>query len=185
MKEQNKNSKGSSTGNTKKSTQKKTLLKEMMRVMLKAIIIVGVAYFMFTKIYVFHKSSGMMAPSIKAGDIVMGFTLDKKVKARDVVIYVNDEGENEYRVIAVEGDEIDIRDNTLYINGHAQAEDYVYNQETSAWSDGVRFPLTVGKDEVFLLADKREEARDSRVFGCVKIDDLKAKVVTIVRKDII
>ena len=42
--------------------------------------------------------------------------------------------------------------------------------------------LTLAEDEFFVLCDYREGARDSRYFGPVSEDEIKGKVITVVRR---
>ena len=46
----------------------------------------------------------------------------------------------------------------------------------------VNYPLSLKKDEVFLLCDYREGGRDSRYFGAVSKKEIKGKVITILRR---
>ena len=46
----------------------------------------------------------------------------------------------------------------------------------------VNCPLSLKKDEVFLLCDYREGGRDSRYFGAVSKKEIKGKVITILRR---
>ena len=44
------------------------------------------------------------------------------------------------------------------------------------------YPLTLGPDECFVLADRRNGGEDSRYFGPVSKDEIMGTVVTIVRR---
>lgn len=47
---------------------------------------------------------------------------------------------------------------------------------------GIVYPVTLAEDEVFVLCDYREGAKDSRYFGPVSKSEIKGKVITIVRR---
>ncbi len=66
------------------------------------------------------------------------------------------------RIIATEGQTVDIDFNsgTVYVDGTALSEDYV-NTPTNL-KEGVEFPLTVNENCVFVLGDNRNESKDSR-----------------------
>lgn len=66
------------------------------------------------------------------------------------------------RVIGVEGDTIEFRDDQVFRNGTLLKEDYLYGEkpERRCYPDGETF--TVGKDEVFAMGDHRSVSRDSR-----------------------
>ena len=85
------------------------------------------------------------------------------------------------RVVATAGDTVDITENGLVINGALQQEPGIY-QKTQRYQDGVEFPLVVPEGEIFVLADSRMDATDSRVFGCAKISETLGKVMTVIRR---
>ena len=99
-----------------------------------------------------------MRPAVKDGDLVIFYRLDKEYVASDVVI-LKQGGETQVRrVIAVEGDTVDINENGLMVNGAIQQETEIYGT-TDRYAEGVAFPLTVGEGQVFLLGDGRPAGR--------------------------
>lgn len=66
------------------------------------------------------------------------------------------------RVIATEGQTVDIdfEAGIVYVDGEALVEDYVYSPTTV--SEGVSFPLTVEEGCVFVMGDNRGISLDSR-----------------------
>ncbi len=66
------------------------------------------------------------------------------------------------RVIATEGQEVDIDfvTGTVFVDGVALQEDYIYSPTTM--DEGVTFPLTVEEGCVFVLGDNRGRSKDSR-----------------------
>lgn len=78
------------------------------------------------------------------------------------------------RVIAVEGDEIEVRDGKTFVNGNLIDEGYINGDFTSGDVE-----LTVPKDQVFVMGDNRQnslDSRDSRV-GTVDIETIRGKVL--------
>ena len=71
------------------------------------------------------------------------------------------------------GDEIDIKDGQVYINGELFEEDYI--KEDYTW--GEISDLVVPEGQLFVMGDNRRVSRDSRELGCIKEDDVVGKAV--------
>ena len=77
------------------------------------------------------------------------------------------------RVIGIPGDTVDIKDGFVYVNGNKLTEDYV---KGATFAGEITLPLTVEKNQVFVMGDNREVSVDSRAFGTVDYDRLEGKV---------
>ena len=78
------------------------------------------------------------------------------------------------RVIGVSGDEIDIKDGYVYLNGDMLDETYV---KGSTYIRNRDFPITVEENTLFVLGDNREKSRDSREFGLININQVEGKAI--------
>jgi len=123
-----------------------------------------------------------MAPKIGATDLVIYYRWDRTINDRDVVVLERDGRTVISRVVARGGDEVDITADGLVINGANQAEIGIF-YETGHYPDGVRLPIRLREDELFVLGDNRTVAFDSRRFGTVKRSAIKGKVFTLLRRD--
>lgn len=122
-----------------------------------------------------------MYPALKDGDLVVYYRLDKDYVASDCIVLTYDGRKQVRRVVAVEGDTVDITEQGLVVNGLLQWENYVY-EETRRYAEGVNFPITLQEGEVFVLGDARAGATDSRIYGAVNVADTNGKVMFILRR---
>ena len=74
------------------------------------------------------------------------------------------------RVIATEGQTVDIdfRTGIVYVDGVALEEEYIYTP--THLSEGTEFPLVVEEGCVFLMGDNRGDSRDSRAPEIGQVD---------------
>ncbi len=78
------------------------------------------------------------------------------------------------RVIGLPGDEVNIRDGKIFINGKELEEGYT--EQLTYGKDKLSYPLTVPEDQYFVMGDNRGMSYDSRDFGCVKREQIDGKV---------
>ncbi|MCL2532437.1 MAG: signal peptidase I [Oscillospiraceae bacterium] len=86
------------------------------------------------------------------------------------------------RVIAVAGQQVDLRGGYVYVNGFRIDETpYLGNAtgQTEGANGGLAFPLTVPENTVFVLGDNRTGSTDSRnaEIGFVRVDDILGRVM--------
>jgi signal peptidase I len=89
------------------------------------------------------------------------------IQRRDVVVfwYPLDHSKSFIkRVIALPGENVEIRQGIVYVNGRAIDEPYVPTQYEDMSDYG---PFTVPRDSYFVMGDHRISSNDSRVFGAV------------------
>ena len=87
------------------------------------------------------------------------------------------------RVVAAGGDTVEITDEgALIVNGNRMIESNIFFPGM-VYTGFTEYPLTLGKDQCFVLADKRNGGADSRFFGPVDVDQILGSVITIVRRN--
>ena len=81
------------------------------------------------------------------------------------------------RVIGLPGDEIEIRDNQVYVNGILLDEPYIDGEKTFCNQRiGTACPIyTVEEGFVFVLGDNRDNSSDSRVIGMIPVENIIGK----------
>jgi signal peptidase I len=76
------------------------------------------------------------------------------------------------RVIGVGGDQVELIEGEVFINGERLQEPYL---DTMTYSRG-ETSWTVPEGKLFVLGDNRENSLDSRVLGFIDTDQVKGKV---------
>ena len=88
----------------------------------------------------------------------------------DVVVLRDpiDQGFAVKRVIGTSGDCVCLKDGKVYVNGCKLDEPYlVSGMPTFPYMSDKEKPITLGKDEYFVLGDNRKNSADSRTYGPV------------------
>ena len=104
----------------------------------------------------------------------------------DIIVACKEDYENGTpiikRVIATEGQTVDInfRTGTVYVDGIALEEDYIYTSTTN--DEGVTFPLVVDEGCVFVLGDNRGRSKDSRSpqIGLIDTREIVGKAIILI-----
>lgn len=78
------------------------------------------------------------------------------------------------RVIGVPGDEIDIKDGHLYLNGKKLEESYVKGETIKR---EFKLPIQVPENKLFVLGDNRMISKDSRIFGLIDYKQVEGKAI--------
>lgn len=149
--------------------------------LLRGVLIFLALWMLFTQVFLVTQApDNDMFPAIKGGDLLIGFRLQGDYVKDDVVVY---ELGGETRVGRVMGRATDVitlnESGTLLVNGTPQSGEILYPTYAK---EGIEYPFKVPDDCVFVLGDYRTQAEDSRDFGCIPLENVKAKVITILRR---
>jgi len=146
---------------------------------IEVVVIVAAAFaiallvqWLLIKPFTIHQVS--MQPTLMEGDRILINRLTyhfRDPQAGDVVVFnspINKDEDLVKRVVAVEGDEVAIHDGSLYVNGVAQEEPYLLEQDFR----GEETEVLVPAGQVFVLGDNRNNSGDSRIFGPIPRDSI-------------
>lgn len=132
----------------------------------------------------YHVPTGSMRPTILEGDRILGSKFHYwiwEARPGDIVVFRSPErvqalsGESAAsrlvkRVVAVEGDVVEVRDGAVFVNGVPRPEPYLQDPPR------YRMPaFTVPKDHIFVLGDNRNNSLDGHVWGSLEEKALMAR----------
>ncbi|MBL9137023.1 MAG: signal peptidase I [Verrucomicrobiales bacterium] len=127
--------------------------------------------------------STSMLPTLREGSIHVINRLaylQGREPARGDIVAVRTSGETLMyikRVVGLPGDQVEIRDGQVFINGDPFDEPYVKNRRR-AWSWPTRGPRprTLQKDEFFIVGDNRSMSQEQHEFGVIDRRRIAGKV---------
>ena len=150
----------------KKKQETLTLGQELFQTLQSLACIVLVIIFLFTFVMRITIVDGhSMENTLHHGDIVLVRSIGYTPKQGDIVVLTKTtfrEASIIKRVIATEGQTVDIvyATSTVYVDGVALEEDYI--NEPTYVEEGTEFPLTVPEGSIFVMGDNRNHSSDSR-----------------------
>lgn len=116
-------------------------------------------------IIVFQYQKGEKSYIPFLGDIPL---IKDLIPKKDEVDYIK-------RAVAVPGDEVDIKDGFIYINGNKTEEPYAVG-DTQKYSQ-LEYPLKIPPNKIFAVGDNRNMSKDSRQIGLIDYEQIKGKAV--------
>lgn len=116
-----------------------------------------------------------MEPNLVTGERLLGnkLALLEGIHRGDVVVFRPPHRPDTAfikRVVGLPGEEIQIRNNRVYVNGRELNEPYLHRK----WHDD-RPAERVPHDKVYVLGDNRDNSNDSRMWGELPVANIQAK----------
>ncbi len=165
---------------------------------------VFVFFVMTFVVQAFQIPTGSMEPTLLVGDFLLvnkfvystpQFPLERLILPRrdihrqDIVVFKYPKELNKdfvKRVIAMEGEKVEIRDKQVYINDSLITEDYKVHNDTQVFTkngyyrydDTIRDnfgPVVVPPDHCFVMGDNRDNSMDSRYWSFLPRDNIKGR----------
>lgn len=126
------------------------------------LIVVLIRTFLVTPIRV---NGSSMSTTLENGNFMILKKYDKKIDRFDIIVIKRGKENLIKRVIGLPKEDIKYEGNELFIN-----DELVENDFGTGYTND--FKDYCAEDEYFVLGDNREDSTDSRVFGCVKKEDI-------------
>lgn len=166
-----------------KFNEKKSFGNELLEWLESIAISIFIVILVFTFVFrIVIVDGSSMVPTLEDGQRLVISHLFYTPKQGDIVV-VNSKGLNKTiikRVIATEGQTVDINfdKHTVTVDGKTLDEPYI-NEPTARNDGGNNYPLVVPKNTIFVMGDNRNNSTDSRnsLVGFIPIDDVLGKAV--------
>lgn len=147
-------------------------------VVVAAVVAVAVLFFVIGTSRVDGQS---MVPTLKNNQVVAYLRLGDNYQKGDIVAIKMPSGEKYVkRVIATEGETIDIHDGSVYVDGEMIDEPFIQGitmPDASRGAIGLEYPYVVEAGKYFVMGDNREHSTDSRKFGPVVNSSIRGKLL--------
>lgn len=158
----------------------KTVVKEALDWILHIVIAVVVGFLIVTFVAqrtIVHDVS--MQPTLYEGDNLVVEKISHKIgnlKRGDIIVFYEPQSDRQLikRLIALEGDTVEIKDGKVFVNGEALEENYIKGDFTPP---GEYNNLTVEEGKLFVMGDNRMNSRDSRSLGTIDISQVTGKAI--------
>lgn len=145
-----------------------SILRELGGWILYILIIIGLTYLIITFVGQRTRVSGSsMETTLHNGDNLIVDKLSYRFrdpKRYDIIVFPYKYEENTYyikRIIGMPGETLQIKDGYVYIDGERLTSD-IYGNERIKDPQTAEDPVTLGKDEYFVMGDNRNHSMDSR-----------------------
>lgn len=151
----------------------KKFIKELVPYVVIIIVVVLIRTYIITPVIVVGDS---MVPTLEENQILLLNKFDykfNKIERYDIVVIKVGNGEIIKRIIGLPGENIEYRNNKLYINGHE--EETIYNFDTEDFTlKEICNCDKIPQDKYLVLGDNREVSSDSRgPIGLIEKESIK------------
>ena len=149
-------------------------------------LVICVSLFIFA-VRVIDVSGSSMVPTLRDGDKMIVSDLFYKPKYGDIVVFKTDQYDPDRalvkRVIATEGQTVDLIDGYVYVDGERLDEPYTLGKPSDPLIkqmpgiEPITYPLTVPEGCIWVMGDNRTNSADSRYFGPVEKSSITSRAM--------
>lgn len=132
----------------------------------------------------YRNASESMLPILQLDEVVLVragyYHANPPQRGELVVLRVTLDGRQQRwlkRVVALPGEQVEIRNGKVHIDGRILAEPYVAPDNRHSGYSRHMSAVTVAQGHYFLLGDNRDNSHDSRLLGSISRQDLLARVI--------
>ncbi len=165
------------------NSRKKKRYGFLFRFLIRTVVFILVVILLLTFVFrLFRMTGNTMSPFVRDGDFCVFYRLEN-IYTNDVVLYEDENGTLHVgRIVASGGQTVDFPEVGGYeVDGYQPTEEVPY--ETYGAEKGkVSYPLELKEDEYFLLNDFRKMTSDSRQYGAIKREQIKGKLLFMMRR---
>lgn len=168
-------------------------LRSILTILFMVAIVVGLSIVMRLFVFVpYEIPSGSMEETIRIGDMVFSEKVSyyfRSPETGDIVTFADPD--THYpgrtlikRVIATEGQVVDLQDGVVWVDGQPLDEPYTNGKPSrplarQAQGTEVSFPYTVPSGCVWVMGDNRTSSQDSRYFGAIAVDSITGRAALV------
>ena len=174
------------------SSQPEGILHTLLSILFLVAVVLGLTWGLRTFVFqAYEIPSGSMETTIMPGNMVLSEKLTyygREPEPGDIVTFEDPDPEHAgriliKRVIATEGQTVDLRDGRLYVDGVLQDEPYTNGKISeplhSYLFDEITYPYTVPPGGLWVMGDNRTNSQDTRYFGAIPASSVTGKGVFI------
>ncbi len=185
-----------------KKKREKTVFREYFELIVETAVFV---FFVMTfVVQAFQIPTGSMEPTLLVGDFLLvnkfaytesvlpfekALLPSRDLQRFDIVVFKYPRELNKdfvKRIIALEGETVEIKDKQVYVNDSPIPEDYKVHSDSQVYSKAGYYqydevirdnygPLTVPPGHCFVMGDNRDNSQDSRYWGCLPLHLIKGR----------
>ena len=162
----------------KSEIDKSKTRKNLIRLFIKIVMVIILFYIFFGFVFgIKRMNTSFMSPNITEGDLLVYYRIDRNFELGDVVLIKNNNSQDVYRIVAKEGQTVDVNEEgKLTVDGYPEEHQVFYLTESDENSQ-IKFPYQVEEGKYFVMNDYRLEKSDSRTFGTIYKDSILGKVI--------